>query len=109
MIQIIAVDQASFTPGEQEIEIAVVIEIDENRLANAPRIESAGARRDVFERAIGIIAQEPCLSACCYGEEIEPAVIIDIRNCSHRCGLSEGQSDLLTDFGDAIPLHAVQP
>src|SRR6185369_10171282 len=77
-VDVVAVDRAPARPDEEKIEIADMVEIDEGAALGTGHVGDARPRGDVGEGAVAGIAEQVAAPITADGEQVEPAVVVDV-------------------------------
>ena len=72
---------------EKEVQIAIVIEVDEKRFARALDVGNSSLRRHVGERPVAVVAEQVAASFAADCEQIQPAIVVVVREGRVRCAL----------------------
>ena len=111
-VAVVTVDDPSSFADKKKVEVAIVVEIHEECFSCAADVGDASLRGDVLERAVPTVPQQvaalpsPALGAD--DEEIEPAIIVEIRK--RRKDSTGGKSDARPagDIHELSPPDGVQ-
>ena len=107
-VEIVSVDGAPTLSDEEKIEIAVVIEVDEQRFARALDVGDSRLRRHVLETSVAAIAEQVTASLAADDEEIEPAVVVVVRERRVRCALRKRDARALGSVADESAPNAIE-
>jgi hypothetical protein len=108
-VEIVAI-QSERTTRKQKIQIAVVVQIREQRRPRSVHSSHAGLCCHVLKSAVATISQEVTASTCICrnNEEIEPPVIVDIRE-RRGCRVSwKGDTSAFGHVASEAALHEVE-
>ena len=85
-----------------------MIQVDEVRLARAPHVGDRRLWRDVRERAVAAVAEQVAPAFGTDGEQVEPAVVVEVGEGGERGALREGETRSLGRVLRHASLHAIQ-
>src|SRR5690349_18464127 len=105
-IEIVAIDRPLAVANEEEIEIAIVIEIDEDRFARAVHVGDPRPRRHVLERPIPPIAEQMTTTLAADCEKIEPAVVVVVDKGGEGSAVRERDAGCARDVTRESAAHA---
>ena len=98
--------------GEKQIEVAVAVEIDPNRLANGARVESHSChRRDVGEAAtiIAIQLDQRFAAGRKTHQQVRITVTVVVAPCDRACRARLGDSRHCSDIDQRACIVAIEP
>jgi hypothetical protein len=93
---------------QHEIQVAIVIEIDEDRFARSLRLRNARFRRYVDKRPISTIAKKAAASVTTDDEQIQPTIVVVVRESGKRSALREGDARAYRRVPHESALNAIE-
>ena len=109
IVAVHAVHHASI-PNHEQIEIAIVIEVDERGRVRPPDVGDARTRSDILERAASRVAEQIAVCIAADGEEVKPAIVVEVGEgrVDGTGGKGGGDARSFGDVHDVSALNAVQ-
>ena len=83
-VEIVAIHGRRTFSHQQQVEIAIMIEIDENRFAPSLHISNSGLGGHILERPVAAVAEQVTASLATDGKEIQPAIVVVINERRER-------------------------
>src|SRR5206468_7276787 len=107
-VEVVAIDAPSVRSDEEEIEIAVVVEVDEHAAPRTAHVAEAGLGRDVGEGAAARVVEEVAASVATDGEQVEPAVVVEVGEGGERRTARQHDAGGLWRLAQKAGAHAVE-
>ena len=83
-VEVVAIDSALARTDEEEVEVAVVIQVREERLSRAMDVADACLGRNVDKGAIAIVAEQVTTPFGAYDEEVHPSIVVVVDERGER-------------------------
>ncbi len=107
-VEIVAVHGALTVSDEKEVQVAVVIEVDEERLARSLDVSNSGFRRHLHKRPVAAVAEQVTASLTTDDEEVQPAIVVVVRE-GGVCGtLRKGDARALGSVSNESALNTIE-
>ena len=108
-IEVVAIDRERVPADEQQVQIAVVIEIDEQRAPGTVDVSHMRGCGDILKLPPFAVVQQVAAAVGSDHEQIEPAVVVVVRECrAHRAGRKR-EGDPLAGIRDKALPERVEP